>query len=60
MNGGLFEVGIIGIPIGVVLLAFGLSGKVSASTDFGQYSGEGRAVAIVLGIVLMALSVLMP
>lgn len=59
MNGGLIGVGIFAILVGIVLLALGLSGEVSADTDFGEYSGEVGAVAIVLGIVLMAFGVLM-
>lgn len=45
MHGGLFGVGIIAVLIGLVLLALGLSGEVSA-------------VALVLRIILMAIAVL--
>jgi hypothetical protein len=58
MHGGLFGVGIIAIIVGAVFLLLGLSGEVSADTEFGRYSGEVGAVAVILGIVLMAISVL--
>lgn len=59
MNGALIGVGFLAILIGALLLLLGIGGKVSASTEFGDYSGPVGAVALVLGIVLMAFGVLL-
>jgi len=58
MNGGLFVVGVISLLVGITLLYLGIGGEVSADTEFGQYSGTVGAVALILGIVLMALGAL--
>ena len=55
---GLFGIGILAIIIGAIMLYFGVGGNVHANTDFGEYSGRLSAVAIVLGIVLMAFGVM--
>jgi len=44
--------------VGILFLYLGIGGEVSADTEFGQYSGPVGAVAVILGIVLMAFSVL--
>lgn len=59
MNGGLILVGLFAILIGALLLYLDIQGEVSADTEFGKYSGEVGAVAVILGIVLMAFGVLM-
>jgi len=55
---GLFVVGLIALFVGILFLYLGIGGEVSADTEFGQYSGPVGAVAVILGIVLMAFSVL--
>jgi len=59
MIGGLIGVGFLAILVGAIFLYFGVGGKVSASTEFGDYSGTVGGVAVVLGIVLMAFGVLL-
>lgn len=59
MNGGLFVVGFISLAVGILLLYLGIGGEVSADTEFGAYSGTVGAVALILGIVLMASGALM-
>jgi hypothetical protein len=54
----LVGVDVIAILVGVLLLVLGVSGQVGADTYFGRFSGEVGAVAVILGIVLMALGVL--
>jgi hypothetical protein len=53
--GGLIAVGALAVFIGIVLLLLGVGGRVSADTEFGEYSGPVGGVLVVLGIVLMAL-----
>ena len=55
---GLFGVGILAIIIGGILLYLGFGGDVSADTQFGAFSGPVGAVAVILGIVLMAFGVM--
>jgi hypothetical protein len=50
----LFGVGLIAILIGAILLYFGYGGKVKASTQFGDFEGPIGAVAVIVGIFLMA------
>jgi hypothetical protein len=52
---GLFGVGIVSVIIGAVLLYFGFGDNVSASTQFGDFEGPIGAVAVIVGIVLMAI-----
>jgi hypothetical protein len=59
MNGVLILVGLISLFVGILFLYFGIGGKVSADTEFGQYSVPVGAVAVVLGIILMAFGALM-
>lgn len=59
MNGGLILVGLFSVFVGIVLLVFGIGGSVSADTEFGVYSGTVGAVALILGVVLMASGALM-
>ena len=59
MIAGLIVIGLLAVGIGILLLYLGIGGQVSASTEFGDYSGTVGAVALVLGIVLMALGVLL-
>ena len=58
MIGGLFAVGLLAIFIGLALILIGAGGRVSASTQFGDFSGTVGPVALILGIVLCAISVL--
>ena len=58
MIGELFIVGLFAVLIGIALLYLGIGGSVKADTEFGKYSGSVGAVALILGIVLMALSAL--
>ena len=54
----LFWVGIIAVLIGIILNYVEAGGKVSASTQFGDFSGAVGLVALIIGIVLMAISAL--
>lgn len=54
----LFLVGIIAVLIGIILNYVEAGGKVSASTEFGDFSGAVGLVALIIGIVLMAISAL--
>ena len=58
MHGGLFVVGLISLLVGILFLYLGIGGEVSADTEFGKYSGTVGAVAVILGIVLMAFGAL--
>jgi len=53
--GGLIAVGALSGLIGFILLLLDVGGRVSADTEFGEYSGPVGGVLLVLGIVLMAL-----
>lgn len=58
MIGALFLVGILALLIGIFLIYVEAGGSVSASTQFGDFSGAVGPVALIIGIVLMAISVL--
>ncbi len=59
MNGSLFLVGGLSFATGLGLLYLGIKDKVSADTTWGKYSGHVGAVALLLGIVLMATSTIL-
>jgi hypothetical protein len=52
---GLIGTGLLSVIIGLILLLLGIGGRVSADTEFGEYSGPVGGVLLVLGIVLIAL-----
>jgi hypothetical protein len=55
MLGWLVGVGAIATIIGLILTVLEVGGDVSADTQFGTFSGAVGPVALVLGIVLMAI-----
>ena len=56
----LVDVGILALIVGAIFVILEVSGEVSADTDFGRFSGDIGPVAVILGIVLMAIGVLVP
>jgi hypothetical protein len=55
MFGWLIGIGALATVIGLILTILQAGGNVSADTQFGDFSGEVGPVALILGIVLMAI-----
>lgn len=55
MIGWLVGIGILAILIGIFLILVEARGEVSADTQFGKFSGDVGPVALILGIVLVAI-----
>ena len=57
MDGFLFGTGIIGFLVGLVLTIAEAKGAVSASTQFGKFSGAAGPVCLFIGLVLQAIGI---
>ena len=55
MFGWLVAVGALATIIGLILTLMEIGGNVSANTEFGDFSGGVGPVALLLGIILMAI-----
>lgn len=55
MFGWLVAIGALSTIIGFLLTFMGIGGNVCADTQFGDFTGEVGPVALILGIVLMAI-----
>jgi hypothetical protein len=55
MFGWLVGIGALATIIGLILTSIEVGGSVSAHTQFGDFSGEVGPVALILGIVMMAI-----